>query len=241
MNSLPIDADKDKGNNYMKRKIIITLMIILVAGGMIAAGLYFINNNNNLIEETGPIRAEKVKHIGKHIYYPEDMYALKTADKDTKREFFDYIEKLDKNIDYDIYVCGMHRFVRSRDICINAYQYLDGVVIPNVFYHSAENSDIPKMLLSDRGTPVSDLDTSNLIPAQDLVDDVYFLAEQNSGKMYFEDYHNQEIYGTYNLEYDTESGILYYSFNLNEYSEVHVDAKTGNIIYKYFWDGTMED
>lgn len=226
----------------MRRKILISLIILLAIGGMIALELILNNmNGQNPLEETGPIKAEKTVHIGKHIYYAEDMYALRKADIDTKKEILDYLEELDKNIGYDIYVCGVYRSSVSRNLCINAYQYLDGVIIPDVFYRSKDNSDKPMLDLSDRGTPVSDIDISNMKDARDLTDDILKLAEQHSSELYYEDYNNKKIVGTYRPIYDAESRTLYYEFRINEYSEVRVDAKTGNIIYEYFWDGTIED
>ena len=222
----------------MRKKIIIGLIILFALVGIIAVGFWFFKKYNN---DTGPIRAEKMKRIGNHIYYSEDMYALRKADKDTKEEFLNYLEELDKNIDYDIYVCGTYRSAINKDLCINAYQYLNGAVIPNVFYRSDNYSDEPRILLSDREAPVNSFDTSDLVPASEIVDDVLQLTEQHKDELYFDDYNNKEIVGTYRLEYDTYSNSLYYRFDINETSEVRIDAKTGQIIYEYFWDGTIVD
>lgn len=226
----------------MSRKKRIILIILLAACGAIVSGVIFKNGvSDDLLAETGPIKAERIMCIGSHIYYPEDMYALTKADEDTRKAFFDYLEKLDKNLDYDIYVCGMNKGNGLGELSINAYQYLDGAIIPNVFYRSSDSSDKVQVLLLQRGTPVSDIDTSDLKPAADVTDVVLNLAEQHSSELYYEDYNDRKITGTYRLEYDNETGELYYAYRINEYSEVRIDSKTGDIIYSYFWDGTIED
>lgn len=49
------------------------------------------------------------------------------------------------------------------------------------------------------------------------------------------------ITGTYRLEYDANKDILYYSFRINEYSEVCINAKTGDFTEQHFWDGVYVD
>ena len=74
-----------------------------------------------------------------------------------------------------------------------------------------------------------------------LFDKVMDLAEINRDKMFFDKNDQTEITGTYRLEYDANKDILYYSFRINEYSEVCINAKTGDFTEQHFWDGVYVD
>ena len=63
-------------------------------------------------------------------------------------------------------------------------------------------------------------------------------VKEHSSEIFLED--KGRIYGTYNLEYDVSNG-LYYSFRINEFSEIKADAGTGAIISEYYFDGEYVD
>jgi hypothetical protein len=170
------------------------------------------------------------------------MYAFRTLDKDEKDEIILLFNKIDENVDLDLYIIGFSKNYINGNYRVNAFQYMNGAIIPGLFYTSEGDNDKPGMKLNDEEKePVKYLDTSNLYPVQNVIPDIVALAEKHSDSLYYEDYSNKEIKGTFRLEYDEKNDFLYYSFRINECSEVRVDAKTGDIKYKFFWDGVMED
>ena len=55
------------------------------------------------------------------------------------------------------------------------------------------------------------------------------------------EYWNKGIYGQYLLCYDEDKDVIYYAFTINDYSYIYFDAKTGEIIEEYYWNGDIED
>ncbi|MCR5148810.1 MAG: hypothetical protein K6C35_07565 [Eubacterium sp.] len=234
-----------------KKNILIILTTIILAGGFITAGTLVMpktlkNKNENddtayigKSEFTGPLQPENIQKLGKHIYYSDMLWEKRNMDDTEKEDMIAYLSFLDKHTGDDLYICGFNTLSISGEPSVNAYQYLNGAIIPNVFYRTDDNYSY--ISPTGRAMPLSQLDTSDLIPPQELFDKVLELAEQNRNQMFFSPKDTTPISGTYRLEYDTEADELYYSFRLNEYSEIRVDAKTGNITRQYFWNGVYID
>ena len=231
-------------------KILIIISAIILAGGLITAALFLTkgtiknkkdkgsDKDGNIIN--GPFQPEEIRQAGKHIYYSSRFIENNHMERDEVREVMDYLEILDETLTEDIFVCGAYKsYLGGRNI--SAYQYLNGAIIPDVYYQSALNASYPTLVLTDRHKPVTSLDTTDIIPAEELFDKVMDLAEINRDKMFFDKNDQTEITGTYRLEYDANKDILYYSFRINEYSEVCINAKTGDFTKQHFWDGVYVD
>lgn len=230
----------------MKKSVKIVLIIAAVVCALPIGALAIVYHQKNKEEEAleiyGPLQPERIERIGKHIYYKEDMYAFRNLDKEEKNEIILLFNKIDDNVDVDLYIIGFSKNYITGNYRVNAFQYMNGAIIPSLFYVSDGDADNPVMKLNDdEKEPLNYLDTSDLYPVQDVIPDIVALAEKHADSLYYEDYNNKEITGTFRLEYDVLNELLYYSFTINECSEVRVDAKTGDILLKHFWDGVMED
>ncbi|MCR5251439.1 MAG: hypothetical protein K6E50_12620 [Lachnospiraceae bacterium] len=190
--------------------------------------------------EPKPVHAEEILQIGQHIYYSERLFENRHADEKERQEILDYLEEADQHVSRDVYICGSFRNSITDEPCMNAYQYLNGAIIPNVFFRTDDDLPYPNLVDGGRGTPVRKLDTSGLLDGDELAEKAISLAEQNKNKMMV-DRTTGEIYGTYRLEYDEERDILYYSYQLNEYSQIKLDARTGYVVEEYYFNGEFPD
>ena len=237
---------------------VIMLSVVLFIGGILFAIVSYdkstvvatvsntspqsvMNNIKGAIATAGsePVRAEKMKQIGKHIYFEENMIDSRNLDRKEKNEILDYLEDLDATLTGDIYVTGFTKIREDNIIRVYARQYINGAVVDDVYYAS-DFIQTPNIVLASDFHEVTSLDTSSVIAPDQVIGDVLTCANANLNKMNVSQ-SNPEIYGTYKLQYSVFDGKLYYSFILNEYSEVKVDALTGAIYSEYYWDGIYED
>ena len=237
---------------------VLGLLIVFIIGGLLLAIFDYdkstviatvsntspqnvMNNIQNSVSSatSDPIEAEKMKHIGKHIYFEENMIDSRNLDRKEKNEILDYLEDLDETIDFDIYVTGFTKIREDNIIRVYARQYINGAVVDDVYYAS-DFIQTPNIVLASDFHEVTSLDTSSVIAPDQVRGDVLTRANANLNKMNVSQ-SNPEINGTYKLQYSVFDGKLYYSFILNEYSEVKVDALTGAIYSEYYWDGIYED
>lgn len=245
-----------RGNIMQKKKknILLILTIIILAGGFITAAVLVVpktlkikNENNDSTdiydgsEITGPFQPENIQKHGDHIYYSDKLWENRGLDESEKEDVIAYLSDLDKYIGNDLYICGFSFLSAYGDIFVNAYQYQNGVLIPGVRYSTEDNYPFLDLSPTSKSLPVALIDTSDIIPAQELFGRVLDLAEQNRSQMFFNPKDTTPISGIYRLEYDVKTDVLYYSFRLNEYSEIRVDARDGSIVSQYYWDGVYVD
>ena len=238
---------------------VIMLSVVLLIGGILFAIVSYdkstvvatvsntspqsvMNNIKGAIATAGsePVRAEKMKQIGKHIYFEENMIDSRNIDSKEKNEILDYLEDLDATLNKDIYVTGFTEKREGSNIRVFARQYINGAVVENVFYSSDFNNPNPNIVLKGDYPELATLDTSNVIQPEQVIDKVIDHAKANISDMYTAK-DMPEVYGTYKLEYSIPDGKLYYHFDLNEYSEIKVDALTGEIYFENYWDGVYID
>ena len=65
------------------------------------------------------------------------------------------------------------------------------------------------------------------------------LAEEHKNELL--GYRESGVYGTYLLCYDLTRDILVYEFRINDYSALSFDAKTGELVHEYYFDGVIVD
>ena len=83
------------------------------------------------------------------------------------------------------------------------------------------------------------MDTAGLIDPISLIPVVEQLAKQHESEIYRDRDH--KVYGEYHTEYDVNTKELYYVFNINEYSEISIDARTGQVLREYYFNGEYVD
>ena len=199
----------------------------------------------NAITETTPDTAFKevrVGQVGNHIYIEED-FCEKRMREDQKKEIMAALEEADKLIDEDMYVYGVSESFDKSGYSFNADRYVKGVDITDAKARCECKGGVYTWKSSSGGTYTKrdiDIDTSKVIPAEDLYNKVFKLAEEHKKEMIMFDEENFQIRGEYTLRYDEQYG-LHYFFGIYDYSSVQVDAITGDIIEYYFFNGLYID
>ena len=90
-------------------------------------------------------------------------------DKKEIQEVLDYMAEADQHVTEDLFICGFHTDSIKNKLCLNAYQYLNGAVIPNVFFRTDINLSYPNLVSGMRGNPMNQLDTSGLLDPESLI------------------------------------------------------------------------
>ena len=199
----------------------------------------------NAITETTPDTAFKevrVEKVGNHIYI-EENFCEKRMREDQKKEIMAALEEADKLIDEDMYVYGVSESFDKSGYSFNADRYVKGVDITDAKARCDCKDGVYTWKSSSGGTYTKqdiDIDTSKVIPAEDLYKKVFDLATKHKKEMILFDEENFQIRGEYTLRY-TEGRGLYYFFGIYDYSSVQVDAITGDIIEYYFFNGLYID
>ena len=199
----------------------------------------------NPITETMPDTAFKevrVGQVGNHIYIEED-FCEKRMREDQKKEIMAALEEADKLIDEDMYVYGVSESFDKSGYSFNADRYVKGVDITDAKARCDCKDGVYTWKSSSGGTYTKqdiDIDTSKVIPAEDLYNKVFKLAEAHKKEMIMFDEENFQIRGEYTLRYNEQYG-LHYFFGIYDYSSVQVDAITGDILEYYFFNGLYID
>ena len=176
---------------------------------------------------------------GKHIVYSVTIAERENISKEELEEFYDYLDDVDDTLTEGIYVLGYSKSSMDGTVSIYAYQFVNGVVVPEVTYITDRGDPKPNIKLNSETAPVKVvIDTTGVLSVDKIIPDVKKAAEKHKDDL--NDYENG-IRGTYLLCYDRKSDKLYYEFKINTTSYVKVDAKTGDFIEEYFWNGDMED
>lgn len=187
---------------------------------------------------------EKKEQLGKHTYYPSTLFDVRYLDDDEKSFVRIFMEKADENLTYDVYVTGFNTAVGSGDFRMYGFRMEQGAVEPDVPL-TTEISQYGTVSWGssrygmDAKLPDIFFDLYDVRPAEEFFQTVYDLAEEHKGAM-FALREEEPIHGTYLLKVK-HTGEVFYEFRINEFSYVHVNAVTGEITYRSFWNGVYED
>ena len=223
----------ERQTDHTKRTRIIqitsaVLALILFIAALIL--LFVMPGKNN------DITGEQIETIGDHIYYPEKMFLSEGYSRQQEETIKSYLETLDKTLNEDVYITLCMYYPGHERIDVSATAYVNGVIL-SYFPYTATTENDKGLIQKFSKMTRPELDTSNLLDPKKLIPSVKAFALPNTDKMYMD--REDTIYGTYLLKYDMEKEKLYYEYTLNRYSFVNVDAKTGEIIGWYFYDGVV--
>ena len=199
---------------------------------------------NPITETTADTAFKEVRvgQVGNHIYI-EENFCEKRMREDQKKEIMTALEEADKLIDEDMYVYGVSESFDKSGYSFNADRYVKGVDITDAKARCDCKDGVYTWKSSSGGTYTKqdiDIDTSKVIPAEDLYKKVFKLAEEHKKEMIMFDEENFQIRGEYTLRYNEQYG-LHYFFGIYDYSSVQVDATTGDILEYYFFNGLYID
>lgn len=207
---------------------LIILLTVLILTGATACGKSG-QMPEGAFKENGWIK------IGEHTYYPEDLFE-DDCDEEEKNYIIQTLEKADQDLTDDVFMYGMGQAMQKGEFRFYGKMINDGVIYDcadmNCWYDEetagyAWTIDYSKFRRTD-------FDKNGLIPAEEVFEKVYESASKSDKVRKSAD----DITGTYLLFVDSE-GTLYYSFTVNKYSVVCVDAKTGEILSERYWDGII--
>ena len=176
--------------------------------------------------------------MGTHVYYTDNVIKDRDLTRSEEKEIRDCLEQVDKELTEDILVVGWCRQSINDRLLFNAYQYYDGVIIPDVTYRLTQNGSMNIKQTGDIPA-VTSLDLSGMTEPEELFPVVDELAMQHEAELYMDQ--GKEIYVVYNPEYDVFRDELYYYFRINDYSRIRIDAKTGDILEEYYFNGEFID
>ena len=200
----------------------------------------FSNTVETTAEESKAFTVNIAGAVGDHIIYSDNIYSPGNYTDKEKKDMMRYLEAVDKNLDVDLYVTGCSWVEMDNNWRFYARQVIDGVVVPKVFYATDWDKTEPNIVIVDRRRPCEDkLDKTGIMEPDELFDVAYERAEKHTNDL--NDYSKKGIYGQYLLCYDEDKEVIYYAFTINDFSYIYFDAKTGEIIEEYFWNGDIED
>ena len=176
--------------------------------------------------------------LGTHIYYTDNVFKDRNLKKNEEKEMKEYLEQADKKLSEDILIVGWSGRPADNTLMFNAYQYVDGVVVPEVFYRLTQDGGVSVVMISDIPA-ISSLDTAGLADPEELFQLVDDLAWQHKSQLYMD--RDDKIYVIYHPEYDAIKDELYYYFMINEYSRIRIDAKTKDVLEEYYFNGEYID
>lgn len=200
----------------------------------------FSNTVETTAEESKAFTVNIAGEVGDHIIYSDNIYNFGNYTDKEKKDMMRYLEAVDKKLTEDIYVTGCTWVESDNTWRFSARQVINGVVVPDVYYSTDYNDPEPNIVIT-RGSRPCDrrLDKTGIMDPAKLCGVAYEHAEDHSDLL--NDYHSKGVYGQYLLCYDENEDVIYYSFTINDFSYINFDAKTGEIIDEYYWDGVIED
>lgn len=176
--------------------------------------------------------AQVLNKIGEHTYYPQELFQ-RDREKKYKNDILSQLEEADKELHDDVYVHGVGESEIKDRFRFFGKAMMDDVVLESAdmtcWYDEGQgshweiNSDFRR----------TGFDKSGLIDPADVFAKVYDGASK-SKKALREG--KGSISGSYMLIVRND-GTLCYRFTINKYSEVDVDAKSGEILSERYWDG----
>ena len=176
--------------------------------------------------------------VGDHIVYSYNLFENRNYSDKQRKDMLAYLEQVDSTLTEDIYITGFTEMSVDGSYKFYARQCGNGAVVSDVYYWTDVDDPDPNIVIVE-GSPVTVPDTSGVIPAKELFEKVENLAEANSSKL--NDYDSKGIYGEYLLTYDIARDLLVYDFEVNDYSNVILNAKTGELVEERYDDGVIMD
>ena len=236
----------------MKRKYAVLIPMVLSAVMLLTGCRHVfvknpVSNSGGVIAVPTPnttadtaFSAVAVRKIGDHTYLPVDFYDLRSRDTSEAEVIEACLEEADKSLDRDIFVNGIGESWTNGKYRLFGQACEQGAVLEDIRYCATkENTPLYTWFQNDLTAPEPEFDTSGVIPASDVFETVFELCEQNEDTI-FRNRNKEPIRGTYILKAGFSEG-LYYEFTVNEYSTIKVDAHSGQVIMKNFWDGVYVD
>ena len=191
----------------------------------------------------GPDNAFKeirVFKIGDHTYYDTTFFVDRNADKETQKAVLAQMKATDKSLNHDLYIYGCNYSRDSKDVRLYGYDYVDGVIMIDVYYCvNCPGGVAGDWERGDYTVTQQPVDKDGLVDPKETEKYVYDLCEQHKSAMFFGS-NDGPIQGTYRLMAH-QDGTLYYEFTINEYSRVEIDAHTGEVIMQNYWNGVYVD
>ena len=194
--------------------------------------------------------------IGDHIYYSYNLYEDRNLDAAAKKELEDYLKTVDRKLTEDMYITGWCYAAYDERIMIYGQLRINGFIVPEYSYRTDNADETPNIsygretlsdeieisegvYLPNEVDRLKEIDASGVIDPKDLIPQVTQKAMQHKEDLC--DYDEQGVYGDYLLCYDIYEQRLIYDFRVNEYSEIILDALTGEVVKESYWDGTIID
>ena len=172
--------------------------------------------------------------IGNHVYYSKTVFENKFWSKEDKMTIAEFLNEVDASLNEDIYVTNVEKRVEEIGWKFFAYQYVDGAVIDNVSYSTDLEMNTPNIVIKNEAKPYTkSIDTAGIVEAETLFEKVNEIAADHADDLM--GYDSIGVYGTYRLCYNERKDLLYYDFEINEYSHIFFDAKTGEVTDEYFY------
>ena len=181
----------------------------------------------------------KLIKVGDHTFYPEDLFDHRDRDRNYKDQMISQLEEADKDLHDDVYVHGIGESEVKDKYRFFGKMMKDGVIydtgVMTCWYDEATGSAWSIDYSKFRRT---DFDESGLKDAKELYDMVYERASKSPDVLRSGSWNSEicKIGGTHLLLTDA-TGRLLYRFTINTYSNVDVDAKTGEVVSEHYWDG----
>ena len=216
----------------MKNKKILLLIAILLC--VLMGVIIFINANIQV-----GIRKREYKKVGDNLYYTDELIENKGRDKDTVLYYYQIIsEYIKENFACDIYISNLSYDVN--EMYFNGYQMIDEVIIVDTFFTMTIKNNKVLDFYSVNGYNCmneSAVDTNGLLSVEKIKETASKLAKENADTM-LEASNTNVIKGEIYLEYD-KVNALYYKVVLNNGSYIKINARTGNVIDTYFFNGII--
>lgn len=226
-------------------------MIAFLAKGAEIPSTEFGRNTVTVAPTKAPTTAQdafsemKIEKIGNHTYYSETMFDLRGRTEEEREEVLSQMRKADKQLNRDIFVTGFNSEFGTENFRLFGLRMTNGIAEAKMSLNSGWDMEKDEVLWGSHRygliefMPEVTIDPEGVMQAELLFEKVYNLAKDNE-KYIFEHRRTEPISGTYMLKAN-EEGVVYYEFRINKYTTIEVNAKTGEVMNEYYWDGVYVD
>lgn len=192
-------------------------------------------------DESGVFSSGVSIQIGNHTFCNDGLFAGPFHNSESEKKYIiSKLEEADDSLHEDVYVFGIGESEIKGEYRLFGKESKNGVIRDDVDM-VATIDDSGKYVWSRSYTVGQyDVDLTDIIPAVDIFNKVYDLAVDNEDKMFNSITKKEPISGTYVLKANKD-GDLFYEFTINKNSTVRIDAYTGDIIMKNFWNGIYDE